>query len=339
MQNYSVEEGKFGKYKTVILKNNKAGNKLTIAKQGATVLSYEISFKNELINIIDGFATPEEFEAARGARCWIMAPFANRIPGGKYTFQNQNYTLKPIPPRNNVIHGFTAYEEFEINNVSENDNFCEIELITKKIRKGVFEGYPFSLDVLVKFRLEGSKLNVFVTGENVGDSPLPFAPGWHPYFKAGSNGIENLIVTIDAESVILMDENLIPLEGEAAYGNIKDYPEMNYNSTLDHENRKVNNRVLDVCYANLKKQKDGLYKSSILNPNTGLKITMFQKEGFTLAFSGNSLSSRKRESIALEPMRFLTNAFNRKEFENELTIIPGTKKVFEFGVEISEGNL
>jgi aldose 1-epimerase len=67
-------------------------------------------------------------------------------------------------------------------------------------------------------------------------------------------------------------------------------------------------------------------------------LKVFQNKGVTLIFSGDSLIDRKRKSIAIEPMQCLTNSFNRKEFEDEITINPGEEKSFKFGVKfILEG--
>ena len=332
--NYSFEEKYFGEYKTLILRHNKSGSEAQIAFKGAILLKFMAASGTKLTNVIDGFATPEEFKAAKGARCWIMAPFANRIPQGKYLFEGIEYQLEPIPPRDQVIHGFAAYQNFTLSKVRNESDFIEAIFVTKNIRPGVFKGYPFALDVYVSYKLEKNKLSVKITGSNVGDNVLPFSPGWHPYFKTSDEGIENLILTIDAENIIIMNDALIPLDGEEAYAKIEDFPQYNFASNKDEKSRIINSRILDFCYAGLKRKHDGYYRASIFNPSTGLKINVFQKEGFFLIFSGDSLPSRKRESIALEPMRFLTNAFNRKEFSEDIKIHPGESSTFEFGFEI-----
>jgi galactose mutarotase-like enzyme len=65
---------------------------------------------NNFFNIIDGFLTPEELLHNPGAKSWIMASFANRIPEGKYFFNGIEHRLKPMPPEKEVIHGFAAYK-------------------------------------------------------------------------------------------------------------------------------------------------------------------------------------------------------------------------------------
>ena len=209
-----------------------------------------------------------------------------------------------------------------------------MKLLYNRTRPGVFEGYPFALDVAVTFKLEDKKLSVCIEGYNRGDIPLPFGCGWHPYFKTGGNGIEHLIMTLNAGKIIRLDENYFPLPGEKAYGSIDDFPELNFNSYVDEKERRINGRVLDTCYGELVNEDDEFSRASIFDPENGLNISMFQEGGVTLAFSGDSLSSRKRNSVALEPMQFITNAFNREELADKIKVAPGESSKFNFGVEI-----
>ena len=336
MGRYKFLEKCFGDYKTIALSNDNDATEFEIALQGATPLSFKINLNGNLFDILDGFATPEELKSARGARNWIMIPFANRIPGGIYKVNNFVYKLDPAPPRLDVIHGFTSHENFSVKNISTTETFIEASLSLNKIRPGVFKGYPFSLDVEVKYKLESEKLTVQVIAENTGTEPAPFSTGWHPYFKTSSNGIENLIFTVNAEGIILLDDKNIPLADEAAYGKVDNFPQLDFRSSIPKDKRKISGKILDNCFSNLLTENDGYSRASIYDPENGLKIALFQKGGVTLAFSGDTLAQRKRKSIAIEPMQFITNAFNRSELKEKILIKPGSNSVFEFGVEISK---
>jgi aldose 1-epimerase len=149
---YIIEENRFDSYETVILKNNVSGEFVEIARMGATLLSYNIPFQNSLFNIVDGFADEEELKAARGARSWIMVPFANRIPGGKYDYKGKEYALLPVGPRTRVIHGFASYIDYEIKTTSADENGAEVVFETRDIRPGAYIGYPFPIDVRITYR-------------------------------------------------------------------------------------------------------------------------------------------------------------------------------------------
>jgi aldose 1-epimerase len=336
MNRYNFTQNKFGKYDSIKLSDTVKGTSLEICLQGATILKFLIPINGNHFDIFDGFATPEEFEQTKGARCWIMAPFANRIPDGKYFFQDKLYQIDPIPPKTEVIHGFTSFEKFEVSEVNVTNSFAEVMLTTKKIRPNVFNGFPFALDISVKYKLEDLKVTVQVIADNVGIDAAPFGTGWHPYLKTSEKGIEHLILTIDAEELIQIDSSLIPLSGKKAYAEIDKFPNLDFRSSLAIDKRAINNRVLDNCFSKLKPYTEGNFKSSIFDPENGMQITMFQKGGVTLAYSGDTLMTRKRNSIALEPMQFITNAFNRDELKDKIKILPGEKSIFEFGVEVSQ---
>lgn len=331
MHNFKISSGKFGPYETIIMSDSKTNESIEFTLYGCTIIRFNHIVDGESFNIIDGFESPEELTAAKGARCWIMTPFANRIPDGKYSFDGNEYQLKPIHPRTQVMHGFTSYKIFKVNYSKSDDYKAEVHLSTE-IKKEEFEGYPFDVRVNIYFTLEDNKLSIKVEGENIGNSSAPFWCGWHPYFKTSDNGIEHLIVTINADEIILMDDKLIPIKGEGAYSNLKNHPEKDFRENLLEYKRIVNGRKFDVCYAALQRDENGYSYTSIYDKVKDFGITLFQKGGYVLMFSGDSLTRGKRQSLAMEPMQFLTDSYNRKEFEKDIKVNPGEKKSFEFGV-------
>ena len=330
---FKVYSSKFGDLETVVLSNHSTGEKAEIALTGATLLSFNIPFGDSHFNIIDGFADNAEFKAARGARSWIMIPFANRIPEGRYTFGGKEYLLRPVEPRTQVIHGFASYMNYKLISADESSNGAKVVLGLNEIRPGFAEGYPFALDIFISFSLKENELTLEVSAENVGDEPAPFGTGWHPYFKTNDKGIDDLILSLNADKIIRIDDSYIPLPGNNAYADVSGFPELNFNDYEAPGNRIINGRKLDTCYSSLKKDENGFSECSLTDRSNGLRISMFQRGGVTLAFSGDSLSHRKRMSVALEPMQFITNAFNKPECQNDLSVMPGGKSVFTFGVK------
>jgi aldose 1-epimerase len=335
---YSIDEGRFGNYETIILRNNSTGESAEIAKTGATLLNYYIPLNKDLFNIVDGFSDETELESAGGSRSWIMVPFANRIPGGRYDFLGSEYAILPVPPKTRVIHGFGAFIDYKVISSLSDDSGAEVKFETKEIREGAYIGYPFSIDIRVSFRLEENKLTINIEAENRDNRPALFAAGWHPYFRTNPDGIGNLILTLNAEQIIKTDDQSIPLPGDKAYADIKEFPEYNFNEYIPREKRVIGSKELDNCYAGLKKDFSGFSGCSLYDPSNNLEITMFQKGGVTLVFSGDTLEKRKRKSVALEPMMAITNAFNREEYQKDITIQPGEKSQFTFGVMVKYYN-
>ncbi len=335
MSKYKFSEIKFGIYKTVILSDESNGSRFQISLTGATPLKFNIPVNGRIFNILDSFMSPTELLEGEGSRCWMMAPFTNRISDDTYQFNGNKYRMEPNSINGKVIHGFSHLIPFEIYNLEITDSFIEVTLSTTMIRPGIFKGYPFALDLFIKYKLHDSHLDVKIIAENVGDIPLPYSSGWHPYFKTTDDGIEHLILSLESESVILLDQNYIPLPGSLAYGSINDFPQLDFRSSVPPQFRVISHRKIDHCYDKIAKDTNGISTAYIYDPDNGLKISLTQKGGVTLVFTGDLLTVRPRKSIAIEPLQVMTNAFNRSELREAITVLPGQKSTFEFGVIIS----
>lgn len=334
MSRYIYTEGKFGSFKTIILKDTLSGSSTEIALRGATLLNYYIPIKEKLFNIIDGYATPEELQEQSGARSCIMAPFSNRIEDGFYEFDDaQHQMYNPVNPAREVIHGFARVIDFDIKKIDAGDTKAELVLYTSGLRKGAFKGYPYEVDLEVSFVMEGNKLKVEITGHNKGSGAAPFGCGWHPYFKTSEEGVDHLILTIPAKSVIMVDERLLPLKGEDAYLPISELPEADFRPTKDIYQNTIGDREVNYCFADMQPDKDGIIRSWVKDPQNGLKITVFQKGGVFYAYSADEAKYRKRKSIALEPVQYMTNSYNRPELKNKITLNPGCSVTFSFGIQ------
>lgn len=335
MSKYKFSEIKFGDHKTIILSNDSDGSSFQIALRGATPLKYNIPLNGKTFNILDGYTSPSELLQGEGSRCWMMAPFTNRFPDDIYEFNGNKYRMEPNSINGKVIHGFSYLIPFKINNLEITNQFIEVTLSTTLIRPGIFKGYPFALDLFIKYKLHDSQLDVQIIADNVGDVPLPYSTGWHPYFKTTDNGIEHLILSLESESVILLDQNYIPLPGDLAYGSINYFPQLDFRNNVTPQFRFISDRKIDHCYDKIAKDKNGISTASIFDPDNGLKVSLTQKGGVTLVFTGDLLTVRRRKSIAIEPLQVITNAFNRSELREAITVLPGQKSTFEFGVNIS----
>lgn len=335
MSKYKFSEKKFGGNDTIILSNENDGTNLQIALRGATPLKYNIPLNGKIFNILDGFLSPSELDEAEGSRCWIMAPFTNRLPSDIYEFGGTSYRMEPNILNGKVIHGFSYMIPFEISNLEIDREYIEITLFTKMIRPGIFKGYPFSLDLFIQYRLHDRDLDIKIIAENTGDKSLPYSTGWHPYFKTSDKGIEHLVLSLDAESIILLDNSYIPLPGNKAFGSTNNFPQLDFRNNIPAQNRTINGRKIDHCFDKIAKDKYGFSTTSIFDPNNGLKISLSQKGGVTLIFTGDLLTLRPRKSIAIEPLQVITNAFNRSDLREAITVLPSQKSTFEFRVRIS----
>jgi aldose 1-epimerase len=334
MARFIVEHAGFGKFETIILRDTRSGAEARVACFGANLLSYRVPVKGKLFDVTDGFQTPEELEAGKGGRAWIMAPFSNRIDEGRYTFAGKSYAIPmPDPSRRVVMHGFVRQVPFEVARETPGETSVSLILTTSVIRPGVYEGYPFAVDVSVAFTLSERGLDVKISGRNVGEVAAFFGCGWHPYFRASEDGIEKLRLVIPSKGRIVPGDRLLPLAGAAAFVDMESAPELDFRPNRPQAGNVIAGRVLDGAYRELVADADGLARSYIENPETGLRVSVYQERGLMHIYTGDGVPERKRASVALEPVEFMTNAVNRPECAKDIVLAPGAERGFRFGVE------
>jgi aldose 1-epimerase len=334
MARFQIRESRFGTHPVTVLSDSATGAQAVIAHRGATLLSFRIPHRGGPVDLLDGFATPEELEHPQGARSWIMAPFSNRIPEGLYVFQGESHRFEITQPKARMaIHGLLRVEPFEPSRTEETGELAGVTFACRALRAERFPGYPFDVDVRVRFVLRERSLSLEIAGENVGGRPAPFGCGWHPYFKTSEHGIEPLTLSVPAQGVIRTDDRLIPLEGQAAFAALEDVPDLDFRPSRPPASRQLGGRVLDCCFYGLSAGADGLSRTRIEDTDAGLTLTVVQEGGLMHVFTGDTLAVRRRASVALEPVQFMTNAFNRPETRERIVLPPGQTSTFRFGVE------
>lgn len=194
-----------------------------------------------------------------------MIPFSNRVRRGRYTFEGIEHDFNEGDLKHTgetVLHGMLRSVDFAITEAVVGESSAIVRFVSRALRPGAFPGYPFSVDVAIDLTVTDTGLEFVVTGSNTGDTAAPFATGWHPYFTIGTAPIEELVVSIPAETRIIPDDALIPLESDAAREPVSgdwDFPTPR--ASGDH--------VLDVAFADLLVEPDGLAHSTIIDPAAG----------------------------------------------------------------------
>ncbi|MFH0911287.1 MAG: aldose epimerase [Planctomycetota bacterium] len=334
MARFAVQRKSFGRFETLRLVDTATAAEAAFALFGATLLSYRIPHKGRLLDVTDGFQTPEELESGRGGRAWIMAPFSNRVEGARYVFEGEAHQM-PVtdPARNAILHGFVHGVTFDVPDEHADDDSARALFATSALRPGAFPGYPFAVDVTVTVGLSDAGLSLEIAGKNVGDRNAPFGCGWHPYFRTSEEGIDRLRLSIPCTQRIELDPFYIPLEGRAAYAPVESAPELDFRPRRPGDGNVIGGRKLDTAFAGLVPDPDGWIRTVLEDPENGLRISVLQERGLLHAFTGDTLAARPRRAIALEPVAFLTNAFNRPDCQAALTLAPGRSASFRFGVE------
>lgn len=312
----------------VWLEDGLSGEHAFVAFRGATLIEWGVPFGDRLLSLTDGYAGEAELLGQNGVRNGVMAPFPNRIAGGRYHYGHRNHDLLPGVAEDErlIYHGFARKLPFELVEVCEDGDAAEVLLRTEAIRAGVFDGYPFSLILHVRVRLGVDGLSLTITATNLGHHSAPYAAGWHPYFCFDRESIDSLELQVSAHETILSDANLLPLSGVIAHAPIHTRPERDFRSP-----RTIGAEPIDAALSGLKPDADGIIRTHLRDPQRGCGLTVWQEGGLVHLFTGDTLARGRRRSIAIEPVETMTNAFNRDDCRATIELAPGASRSFRCG--------
>ncbi|MET4058967.1 aldose 1-epimerase [Arthrobacter sp. UYP6] len=251
----------------------------------------------------------------------LLAPWPNRVAGGKWTLDGQTQQLDITEPaRGNASHGLlrnTGYSP-AANADAAADGEAESSLT---LRAEVFaqHGYPFHLLHEAAYSLDDDGgLRVRQSLTNVGQGRAPFALGAHPFLRIGSVPVEDLTLTVAGEIRLTVDERLIPVGREPVAGDC-DF----------RAGRRIGNQDLDSAYTILALE-DGEHRHRLAAPD-GRSVTLWSgpEFGYVHVFLTDQLPGRTR-AVALEPMTAPANALNSGDGLRWLE--PGSTFTAEWGI-------
>jgi aldose 1-epimerase len=332
MTRFSTAHESLGPHPLVTLVDAENGNRVRIARRGATVVGIEIIVDGTVRNIADGYRDAQELAELKSSRFAIMAPFANRIGDARYRFDGEDFDMQPGVVADRAIrHGFLRSETYEVTAERSDAEACAVTLTNRSIRPGVHAGYPFAIDVSVTYTLDAGGLTLDVSMRNVGERAAPCFFGWHPYFRLGDTPVDSWVLEIPADTLIATDAALLPLSGTAAWQSLDTAPvEFDFRAP-----RAIGAQKIDNGYADLRLDVDGRSRTRLRDPASGLSIAVWQEHGVMLAFSGDTVPREPRTSVALEPMECMSNAFNRDDCAPLVRLEPGEERRFTCGVEVN----
>jgi aldose 1-epimerase len=282
---------------------------------GAALKSFALSGRE----FLDTFEKPDENPDARGQ---ILIPFPNRVEDGRYVFEGEELRL-PIdePERGHAIHGFVRWEEWEVSERDETAVTLRHDLLPRP-------GYPFSLALRIKYELSPRRgLAVAATATNTGYSSLPFGAGYHPYFTVGPQKVDGTLLRVPAATRLELDERLIPRGRVPVEGSELDFREW----------RGIGERKINACFTDLDFDEDGRTTVVLSHPDGGPEVAVWMDSahGYVQVYTGDDIpdESRRRKSVAVEPMSCAPNAFNSGE--GLRTLEPGESFVGEWGITVT----
>ncbi len=179
---------------------------------------------------VELIAPPRPLEFLRSAPSrWgtpILFPWPGRVPDAAWTWNGQALHLQGLDATGNAIHGLVKDEPWRISRLSSDCRGASVLCsISSADLPDSLEGYPFDWRLSLEFRLHGDVLEMHVEVANVGDRPLPFGFGAHPYFTVPfglSGNPQDCLVRIPAFSKWDLDrlKNIRPRGGAPGTGGL-----------------------------------------------------------------------------------------------------------------------
>ena len=182
-----------------------------IVEVGGGIRAYDVGG----VDVLQPYAVDQMCDGAHGAP---LIPWPNRLGDGRYSFDGNDYQVALTEPeKQNAIHGFLRWRPWSCQENREDRLVMTTTLFP-------LEGYPFTLDVQVSYRLDETGLSVTTTATNLGDQPAPYACGQHPYLSAGVGRVDEVTLQFQANTRILTDpQRQLPTGREAVAGTAYDF--------------------------------------------------------------------------------------------------------------------
>ena len=270
------------------------------------------ALSHEGVAILDGYG-PEEM--ASGGRGQPLIPWPNRLAGGAYAFEGRRIQA-PLsePATGNASHGLVRWANWAVAEASPAS--CAMEL-----RLHPQPAYPFALDLCLAYALADDGLTVTLTAANAGTGALPVGAGFHPYIAAGTDAVDDAVLTLPAGAWLPADARAIPTGERLPVEGALDF----------RAGRAIGDTVLDHCFTALGRDADGRARVSLAGPAGRVTLWMDEAFGYVMVFTGDTLAvDRRRRGLAVEPMTCAPDAFNSGDGLRVLA--PGEQFVARWGV-------
>jgi len=260
-----------------------------IVEVGGGIRAYDVGG----VDVLQPYAVDQMCDGAHGAP---LIPWPNRLGDGRYSFDGNDYQVALTEPeKQNAIHGFLRWRPWSCQENREDRLVMTTTLFP-------LEGYPFTLDVQVSYRLDETGLSVTTTATNLGDQPAPYACGQHPYLSAGVGRVDEVTLQFQANTRILTDpQRQLPTGREAVAGTAYDF----------RDAKKIGYLAIDDAFTDLARDDRGRAWVRLTRVD-GQVIRLWIDQAYPVVeiFTGDTLTpERRRRGLGTEAMTSPPNAF------------------------------
>jgi aldose 1-epimerase len=231
-----------------------------------------------------------------GASGIVLVPWPNRVRDGRWTFAGRTQQLDITEPsKGNASHGLLRNTGYRVTDRSDGAVTLSASVFPQ-------HGYPFHLDVSVRYTLTPTGIDVTYGVRNVGEGSAPFGLGSHPYLRVGDAAMRDLVVTVSGERMLETDERSLPIREVPVDGSAQDLREGAALRGLD----------LDTAYTGLATV-DGRVRHRLSAPDgTAVELAADPVFAWAQVFTTEvyDTDDGRIDAVAVEPMTCPADALN-----------------------------
>lgn len=277
---------------------NKNNISATFTNYGQRLVSLMVPDRKGVFkDVVLGFNTLTEYKNAKENYFGSMiGRYGNRIAKGKFSIEDNNYTLATNNGVNHLHGGVDGFNDvfWDISQVSEN------KIVFSRLSPDMEEGYPGNLDVEVSYTLTDTN-ELLIEYEATTDKPTVINLTHHSFFNLKGEGggtINNHLLTINADSYTPIDETLIPTgKIEKVVGTPFDFTKPKpiggdlriANKQLKNGSGYDHNFVLNTMSKN---NKDLVFAAKVEEPESGRVMEIYTNEPGLQFYGGNFLDGK-----------------------------------------------
>lgn len=246
----------------------------------------------------------------------LLVPWPNRIADGRYVFDGREHQVALTEPeRGNALHGLVTNVRFEVVESGPSSATLRHLLVPQP-------GYPFPLEVTVRYSLGDDGLTTEVRAVNRGEERAPYGVAPHPYLVAGSGRpeerVDDWVLRLPAQEVLeVTPDRLLPLGRSQVAGTDRDFTTA----------RAIGSTELDHAFTSLQPDPDGRARVTLTDATGGGVECTWDPEvlPWLQVHTGDlpAEPEQTRRGLAVEPMTCPPDAF--RSGEDLVVLDPGAE--------------
>lgn len=308
-----------------------------ILNLGGIVYSLEVpDQKGNMVDVMLGFDTPEEYLQSDTYFGAIIGRYSNRIQEGRFELDGKTYELELNNGRNNLHSGKHGFHQYLFQ--AEFDENKPYRLVLRGVDEDMSQGFPGTLNVCITYELtEDGALQITYDAHT--DKATPVNMTWHGYFNLDghdSGGITEHQLKLKASHYTpFQDENMIP-SGESA--KVEGTP-------FDFSEAKTIGRDIELAHSQLAigggydhnyvfdREGGGLEEvARAYGGQSGIEMRVFTDRPCMQLYTGNFIVTQPgkmgstyhhRQGFCMETQTY-PNAVNEKQFPSDI-LRPGER--------------